>query len=65
MLGLGVTGILVYTILSELFSTNSPNSVYSKALDRCLKDDRVKISLGEPLKGYGEETRRGRRRHTR
>lgn len=65
LIGLGVTGALFYAIFSELFSNKSPNGVYSKALDRCIKDDRVLGSLGEPIKGYGEETRRGRRRHVR
>lgn len=61
--GLGVTAIIFYTVLKELFSSKSPNSVYSKALDRCRKDPNVQNALGEPIKGFGEETRRGRRRH--
>lgn len=65
LLGLGLTGALFYAIFSELFSDKSPNGVYSKTMDRCIKDDRVSGSLGEPIKGYGEETRRGRRRHVR
>lgn len=65
LLGIGVTGALFYAIFSELFSGKSPNGVYSKALDRCIGDERIKTSLGEPIQGYGEETRRGRRRHVR
>lgn len=63
-LGLGITGIIFYTILKELFSGNSANSIYSKALDRCLKTEKVILSLGEPIKAFGEETSRGRRHHT-
>jgi len=62
--GVGVTAIMFYAVFSELFSSKSPNSVYSKALDRCLQDTRLVDSLGEPVKGHGETTRRGRRRHT-
>ncbi|XP_037554317.1 mitochondrial import inner membrane translocase subunit Tim21 [Dermacentor silvarum] len=61
--GLGVTGLMFYTIFHELFSGHSPNSVYSKALERCRADPRVKAALGEPLQGHGETTSRGRRRH--
>jgi import inner membrane translocase subunit TIM21 len=63
--GLGVTGIMFYAIFRELFSSKSPNSVYAKALDKCLKDPRVQDSLGEPIKGFGEENSRGRRRYVR
>lgn len=61
--GLGVTGLMFYTIFHELFSGHSPNSVYSRALERCRADPRVKAALGEPLQGHGETTSRGRRRH--
>lgn len=63
--GLGVTGGLFYVIFSELFSSKSPNSVYSKALDKCCEDNRVKDTLGEPIKGHGEESGRRRRRFVR
>jgi len=61
--GLGVTGVMFYAIFRELFSSKSPNSVYSAALKRCAAEQRVTDSLGDPVKGFGEENRRGRRRH--
>ncbi|XP_037085493.1 LOW QUALITY PROTEIN: mitochondrial import inner membrane translocase subunit Tim21-like [Pollicipes pollicipes] len=61
--GLGVTSVMFYAIFRELFSSKSPNSVYSTALQRCASEPRVTDALGEPVKGHGEETRRGRRRH--
>ncbi|KAJ6645927.1 Mitochondrial import inner membrane translocase subunit Tim21 [Pseudolycoriella hygida] len=61
ILGVGVTGALFYTILKELWSSNSPNNIYSAALDRCVNDTRIQDQLGAPIKGYGEESRRGRR----
>lgn len=63
LLGVGVTGIMFYAIFRELFSSKSPNNVYSEALDKCKNDHRIQDALGAPIKGYGEETRRGRRRH--
>ncbi|PSN50879.1 Mitochondrial import inner membrane translocase subunit Tim21 [Blattella germanica] len=61
--GVGVTAVIFYQIFKELFSSKSPNSVYTVSLQKCCEDPRVIDALGEPIKGYGEETRRGRRRH--
>lgn len=36
LLGVGVTGVMFYAIFRELFSSNSPNNIYSKALDKCI-----------------------------
>ncbi|XP_072936501.1 mitochondrial import inner membrane translocase subunit Tim21 [Epargyreus clarus] len=63
VVGLGVTGIIFYYVFRELFSSNSPNSIYSVALDKCKNDPRVEDALGAPIKGYGEETSRRRRTH--
>ncbi|KAF2892349.1 hypothetical protein ILUMI_13825 [Ignelater luminosus] len=63
LLGVGVTGALFYAVFNELFSSKSPNNVYTKAAKRCLNDPRIQDSLGQPITTYGEETRRGRRQH--
>nr|XP_023022036.1 mitochondrial import inner membrane translocase subunit Tim21 [Leptinotarsa decemlineata] len=63
LLGVGVTGSLFYAIFSELFSSNSPNNIYSKAVKKCISDHRIEDKLGYPITAYGEETRRGRRQH--
>ncbi|XP_055859386.1 mitochondrial import inner membrane translocase subunit Tim21 [Episyrphus balteatus] len=63
LLGVGVTGALFYTVFKELFSSSSPNNIYSKALERVKEEPRVQDSLGAPIKGFGEESRRGRRQH--
>lgn len=63
ILGIGVTGIMFYTIFSELFSSTSPQAIYADAFDKCKNDPRVQDSLGQPIKGFGEETRRRRRTH--
>ncbi|CAL1265033.1 unnamed protein product [Larinioides sclopetarius] len=61
--GIGVTGVMFYAILRELFSRQSPNSIYSDALQLCRSNATVIDTLGEPIKGYGELSARGRRRH--
>lgn len=56
---------MFYIIFDELFSSKSPNTIYSKALEQCIKHPKVIDALGEPIKAYGEESRRGRRSHIR
>ncbi|XP_004604296.1 mitochondrial import inner membrane translocase subunit Tim21 [Sorex araneus] len=63
LIGIGITGGLFYVIFKELFSSSSPNKIYGKALDRCRLHPEVVSVFGEPLKGYGEMTRHGRRQH--
>jgi len=63
LLGLAVTGAMAYVILSELFSGDSPNNIYTKSFKLCKANQEVQDTLGSPIKCYGEETRRGWRRH--
>ncbi|XP_026757169.2 mitochondrial import inner membrane translocase subunit Tim21 [Galleria mellonella] len=63
LFGIGVTGVIFYYVFRELFSSNSANSIYSVALEKCKNDPRVEDALGAPIKGYGEETTRRRRTH--
>ncbi|XP_044266707.1 mitochondrial import inner membrane translocase subunit Tim21 [Tribolium madens] len=62
LLGVGVTGSLFYAVFNELFSSKSPNNVYSKAVERCKADPRIQDKLGLPITAFGAETTR-RRRH--
>ncbi|EEB16882.1 conserved hypothetical protein [Pediculus humanus corporis] len=64
IIGLGITVIIFHAIFRELFSGNSANNIYSKASDRCIKNEKVILSLGQPIRAYGEENSRGRRHHT-
>lgn len=63
VLGVGVTGTLFYAVFKELFSSRSPNNIYTAAVKKCLADYRIEDKLGAPITAYGEETRRGRRQH--
>lgn len=63
VVGLGITALMFFTVGKELFSSKSPNVVYTRALKLCKQNDEVTALFGLPLKGYGEMTRRKRRRH--
>nr|XP_023678177.1 mitochondrial import inner membrane translocase subunit Tim21 [Paramormyrops kingsleyae] len=63
VIGIGVTGGLLYIVFKELFSSSSPSKIYGKALEKCRAHPEVIGVFGEPIKGYGETTRRGRRQH--
>ncbi|XP_077789324.1 mitochondrial import inner membrane translocase subunit Tim21 isoform X2 [Podarcis muralis] len=54
-------GGLFYVIFKELFSSSSPSKIYGDALEKCRAHPEVIGVFGEPIKGYGEATRRGRR----
>lgn len=62
-MGFGIAIVIFYAIFSELFSSKSPHKIYSKAVDYVINDDRVQNAIGDQIKSFGEETRRGRRQH--
>ncbi|KAM3593137.1 uncharacterized protein V6R79_006871 [Siganus canaliculatus] len=64
LIGLGVTGGLLYVVFQELFSSSSPNKVYGKAFNKVKLNPEVIGAFGEPIKCYGETTRRGRRQQS-
>lgn len=42
--GIGVTGVIMFVVFRELFSSSSPNNIYSEALQKCI-DVSLLISL--------------------
>ncbi|XP_065221799.1 mitochondrial import inner membrane translocase subunit Tim21 [Planococcus citri] len=63
LVGFSIGLSVIFAICYELFSGKSPNKIYSKAFDYVSKDSRIQNVIGDQIKGFGEETRRGRRRH--
>ena len=63
VVGIGVTCVVLYTVLRELFTGDSPTALFQMASDKCVEHPQVQDLLGEPIKAFGEENRRGRRRH--
>ena len=43
-------------VVRELFSSNSANSLYDKAVADCLAHEKLADLLGEPVKAFGEST---------
>ena len=48
-------------LFQELFSSGSANNLYDRAVTKCQEHEKVVDLLGEPIKAFGEENRRGRR----
>ncbi|ESN90478.1 hypothetical protein HELRODRAFT_189871 [Helobdella robusta] len=65
IIGLGITGFMFYAVGRELFSSQSPNGIYTKAYKMCKQNQQVQDILGEPIRAYGELNGRGRRRYVR
>lgn len=61
--GLGLMAVVGGTLLKELFSSGSANNIYDRAVKKCQEHDKIQDLLGEPIKAFGEESRRGRRTH--
>ncbi|XP_072744969.1 mitochondrial import inner membrane translocase subunit Tim21 [Anoplolepis gracilipes] len=61
--GIGMTAFILYTLFLELFSSESPDAIYSKARKRCMEHPKLIDLLGAPIKAYVDETNRRRRRH--
>nr|XP_012149989.1 PREDICTED: mitochondrial import inner membrane translocase subunit Tim21 isoform X1 [Megachile rotundata] len=59
--GVGITAFMFYMIFNELFSSKSPNNIYSKALEDCIKHPKIIDALGEPIKAFREHRQLGRR----
>lgn len=47
--GLVITGVILFTVLKELFWSQSPQSIYSDALKKCIIHPRICDVLGEPI----------------
>ncbi|CAL8102149.1 unnamed protein product [Orchesella dallaii] len=63
VVGVVIGGAMLYFVLNELFSSESPNNIYTHTFKLCKLSTDVQDALGTPIKCYGEETRRGWRRH--
>ena len=56
--GLGATLVVLYVIFQELFSGETAQSFFQYGSKQCMEHEKVQDLLGEPIKAYGEETRR-------
>uniref|UniRef100_A0AC35GPF5 Mitochondrial import inner membrane translocase subunit Tim21 n=1 Tax=Panagrolaimus sp. PS1159 TaxID=55785 RepID=A0AC35GPF5_9BILA len=56
-------GALGYYFVEQFLASDSPQTIYSKVLKQVQNDERCQETFGAGMKGYGEDTGRGRRRH--
>lgn len=49
----GFTGIMFYTVFSELLSSNTPEAIHSRVSEKCVNNLEVQRMLGAPLTAYG------------
>ncbi|KAI1724975.1 TIM21 domain-containing protein [Ditylenchus destructor] len=58
-----IIGAIAYFLVIEMFKADSPTRIYSKALKMIKNDDQCIDLFGSSIKGFGEDSGRGRRRH--
>jgi len=63
MFGLACLGALAYMVVTEFVMPNSSQAIFRRSLRLLRAHDEVCAYFGTPLRGFGEETRRGRRRN--
>jgi hypothetical protein len=61
--GVGLTAVLSYLVVTELFGKDSPQNVYSKTLSVVQANERARNLLGDPIAGYRANNRHGSTRH--
>lgn len=55
--GLALAGAAAYAVVRELLLQPQEYLVFGKALERVQNDNRVTVRLGQPITGYGQESR--------
>ncbi|KAK9726652.1 hypothetical protein RND81_05G228400 [Saponaria officinalis] len=55
--GLGIAGVAGYAVVNELLLEPKEYKIFNKALERIQNDSQVRVRIGSPIKGYGQETR--------
>ncbi|CAN6477983.1 unnamed protein product [Victoria cruziana] len=55
--GLGVAGAAGYAVFKELIFEPKEYKIFGKALDRIQNDSQVRVRIGSPITGYGQESR--------
>ncbi|KAH9733345.1 putative mitochondrial import inner membrane translocase subunit TIM21 [Citrus sinensis] len=55
--GLGVAGAAAYAVFKELIFEPKEYKIFNKALKRIQDDGQVRVRIGSPITGYGQESR--------
>ncbi|CAA7395502.1 unnamed protein product [Spirodela intermedia] len=57
LLGLAVAAAAAYAVFKELIFEPKEYKIYGKALERVQNDSQVRVRIGSPITGYGQESR--------
>lgn len=57
LVGLGIAAAAAYAVFKELIFQPKEYKIYGKALARVQDDSQVRVRIGSPIKGYGQESR--------
>ncbi|KAL5977109.1 mitochondrial import inner membrane translocase subunit tim21, partial [Asimina triloba] len=55
--GLGIAGAAAYAVFKELIFEPKEYKIFGKALERVQNDSQVRVRIGSPVTGYGQESR--------
>lgn len=55
--GLGIAGLAGYGVFKELIFEPKEYKIFGKALERVQNDGQVRVRIGSPITGYGQESR--------
>ncbi|XP_057978851.1 probable mitochondrial import inner membrane translocase subunit TIM21 isoform X2 [Malania oleifera] len=55
--GLGIAAAAGYAVFKELIFEPKEYKIFGKALDRVQNDSQVRVRIGSPVTGYGQESR--------
>lgn len=55
--GLGIAAAAAYGVFKELIFEPKEYKIFSKALEKIQNDSQVRVRIGSPVKGYGQESR--------
>ncbi|KMS95716.1 hypothetical protein BVRB_005610 isoform A [Beta vulgaris subsp. vulgaris] len=55
--GLGIAAAAGYGVFKELILEPKEYKIFSKALDKIQNDSQVRVRIGSPIKGYGQESK--------
>ncbi|KAK4790506.1 hypothetical protein SAY86_017810 [Trapa natans] len=57
LIGLGIAAAAAYAVFNELIFQPKEYKIFNKALKRIQDDSQVRIRIGSPITGYGQESR--------
>uniref|UniRef100_A0A1D1ZBB7 Mitochondrial import inner membrane translocase subunit Tim21 n=1 Tax=Anthurium amnicola TaxID=1678845 RepID=A0A1D1ZBB7_9ARAE len=57
LIGLGIAAAAAFAVFKELIFEPKEYKIYGKALERVQNDSQVRVRIGSPVTGYGQESR--------